>query len=201
MNRLSHVLASTLLTVIAAGSASAQAALNRDLPPLPEVREFIARHFAAKKDYQPGDIISQSDVKPLLEQLKQLGWSVRGAKSIIAQLPGDRDFVVDQLRTDRGTQFMRKVSQFPAVYDRLYRMSSLHGGRRLVADLIQARGGEELIEYLTMSDGGKQLGAMLGKTARGANFDQPLDRLFTEEALTKRLVENYEQELLKSAQQ
>jgi hypothetical protein len=140
------------------------------------------------------DILARSEVDPVFEQLRLMGWVVRDRKAIVKLLPRDTDFVLQKLRSGKGPKLMRTVSKYPLGYDRLYRLASLPGGRRLVVDLINKRGGGQFIEYLTASKGGHNLGKMLKSVPNGTDFNAPTGRIFTAEQLLERLQASHAQE-------
>jgi hypothetical protein len=163
---------------------------ERPLPEFPVIRAVVLRELVHPPKRAPDDMIARSEVEPVFDQLRLMGWVVRDRKAILKRLPRDTDFVLQRLRTDNGRRFMRKVSKFPLGYDRLYRLASLPGGRQLVVDLINDKGGSQLIAYLTGSQGGRNLGKMLKGVPNGADFNQPTGRIFTTEQLITRLRES-----------
>lgn len=183
---------SVVVSLLAAGVAdAAETAKGRPLPRFETVRQVVLRELVNPPARIPGDIIARSEVKPVFHQLRLMGWPVLDEKIILKQVPGDTDFVVRQLRTPQGRSFMRKVARYPQVYDRLYRLASLPNGRQTVNRLIRSKGGEQFLAYLTKSRGGKNMGKMLQATPRGANFNRPTGKIFTVDALIKRLKESY----------
>lgn len=80
------------------------AAEDEPLPPFGDVKKTVEQHFAEMPDYQPGDIVTQSEVQPLFAQLKQLGWTVADQKDILSRVPTSSDFLVRQLRTRQGAR-------------------------------------------------------------------------------------------------
>jgi hypothetical protein len=163
------------------------------LPKFTQIAAAVERHLAAIPGYEPGNLIARSEVEPLFKQLEHMGWIPQDRKAILAQLPDDNDFVVQQLRREAGRPFMRRIRQFPLAYDRLYHLAALPGGRQMVVDLIDGRGGEKFVEYLTTSQGGQNLGRMLERTTVGGNFNRPIDKLLTADRLIHRLKQSYDQ--------
>ncbi|OHB79540.1 MAG: hypothetical protein A2W31_07255 [Planctomycetes bacterium RBG_16_64_10] len=184
------IAAAGTLVVLLPGRAWGQAGAQ-PLPEFATVRALVLRALVALPERQPGDIIARSEVEPIFDQLRLMGWAVHERKHILHQTPGDTDFVLQQLRTDPGRRFMRRIAKYPSAYDRLCRLAALPGGRRLVVDLIQEPGGDRFIEYLTKSKGGKNLTQMLKDIPNAANFDQPTGKLFTAEQLIDQLQASY----------
>jgi hypothetical protein len=170
---------------------AAETAKGRPLPKFETVRQVVLRELVNPPARIPGDIIARSEVKPVFHQLRLMGWSVLDEKVILKHVPGDTDFVLQKLRTLQGRSFMRKVARYPQVYDRLYRLASLPHGRQTVDRLIRSKGGDQFLAYLTKSRGGKNLGKMLQSAPRGANFNRPTGKIFTADALIKRLKQSY----------
>src|ERR1043166_8448193 len=62
-----------------------------DQPSFGQIRAAVERHFAAVRGYERGDIISRSQVKSLLDELKSLGWVAADAAAILEAVPADDD--------------------------------------------------------------------------------------------------------------
>jgi len=186
--------------VVAAGLAGAAAQVKaRPLPKFATVRAVVLRELVRPPERMPSDIIARSEVQLVFDQLRLMGWPVRDEKAIVKHVPGDSDFVLQRLRTPQGRRFMRKIARYPQSYDRLYRMAALPHGRQTVVRLIQSKGGDQMIAYLTESRGGENLGKMLQNTPRGRKFNQPTGKIFTADALIKRLKQSYTAELRRRA--
>jgi hypothetical protein len=198
-SRLSHagyaLIVAVLLAGVASPSARSEAEESEQVKPLPSFETAAAsvrRDFLALSYYKPGDIISDSQVSEALDHVKLLGWTVPEAAKLLARVLDDKDYLVRQLRTERGLKFMRKISGQPASYDRLQRLSQLPRGRRMVYDLIHGTGGEEMITYLVSTDGGKNLGRMLSQAPQGVDFNKPTGNIYTVDQLIDRLEESYQ---------
>jgi len=168
-----------------------QAAGGQNLPPWEVVAEYVDRHFANITDYEVGDIISMSNVRPLIEGLDRIGWAVPARKFILENVPKDTDYVVKQLRTEPGMKFMRQISKYPECYDRLYHLAAIPRGRQQVYDLIRAKDGYQMIEYMTTTQQGKNLGTQLSHSPHGANFNKPTGLIYTAEDLKAALEKSY----------
>lgn len=187
---------------LTAGQAgAADRGKERPLPKFATVRAVVLRELVQPPERMPLDIVARSEVQRVFDQLRLMGWPVRDEKAIVKQVPGDTDFVLQKLRTPQGRRFMRKIAHYPQGYDRLYRLASLPHGRQTVVRLIQSKGGERMIAYLTESRGGKNLGKMLQDTPRGRNFNRPTGKIFTADALIKRLQQSYTAEVQRRAAQ
>ena len=190
-----RVLAVTLCGLLVAfgGKVAWAAAEAKPFPPFPEVKQAIEQYFAAISDYQPGDIITRSQVQPLFAQLQRLGWTVSDRNEILGQVPGDSDFLVRQLRTRRGRTFMRQIGSNPDTYDRLERISRLPRGRLTVSELIQRPGkGSDVINYLADNPKGIQASKQMSRKVTGTKFDKPTGRIYTVKMLLDRLEASHE---------
>jgi hypothetical protein len=176
-----------LLAFLLADPCRAQPVESKGVPEFSVISRCVERYFQGLDDHKPGDLISRGEVEPLFDALERLGWSTAAKPAILRRLPADTDLVVEQLRTEAGKKFMRKISKYPGAYDRLYRLSGLPNGRKLVSELIHTKGGHEMIEFLTTSRHGEELSQQLGKTAKGARFDEPVRKAFTADDLVKLL--------------
>jgi hypothetical protein len=161
------------------------------LPPFAKVKAAVEKHFAAQPDYQPGDIISQSEVASLLSELANIGFVVPDRKDILDKVPGDDDFLVTNLRTTAGRKFMGRMSNCAAGYDRLERLAVLPHGQQTIIDLIRGPGGEDMVKYMTQTPGGKAMGRQLANAPGGEGFNDPTGRLYTAQALLTRLQRSY----------
>ena len=152
------------------------------------IKSITTRHFASYPDRDPCEIISQSEVTTLLDQFRRMGWQSTTLNALTRTVLRDNDFLVRQLRTPAGKKFSKKIARYPDGYERMYQIVRLNNGRQLAHDLIHDRGGNELVEYLTTTAGGKNLSQQLSKTPQGAKFGESTNLLFTQDALTKRLL-------------
>ena len=181
--------------LILLGIQSTAVAADKKLPSWEDIASYIDRHFQNTPDFEPGDIISESNVEPLLDGLEKLGWTVLNRKEILNSVPKDSDYVVKQLRTKPGYKFMRQISGYPMCYDRLYHLAAIPRGRQQVYDLIRTKGGYEMIEYMTTTQLGKNLGTQLSKIPQGANFNKPTGLIYTATDLKAELQESYAETL------
>ncbi len=181
--------------VVTAPAATGATSNVDSLPDWSTLEQVAVRHLATLPDYQPGDLIVESNVMPMFDQFKQMGWNVTERRVIQRQLIKDADFIAKKFRTKKGMKFMRKITKYPDAFDRLYRMAALSGGRTLVNDLIAEPAGHEMIEYLTTSKGGENMGKMLARAPKGSQFNKPTGRIFTEKQLLTRLRECYARDL------
>jgi hypothetical protein len=152
-----------------------------------KIEQVVVDHFRAIPDYQPGTIITRSQVEPVLRKLDRLGWPVADRNEILDRVLADDDWLVQELRTSDGRKFASHIAGQAQGYDRLDRLTRLANGRRIVRDLIHGPGGYRMIEYMTQSRGGRALGRMLSKAPNGADFNQPTGRIYTLDALLAQL--------------
>jgi hypothetical protein len=183
-----------VLLAVLSGLRFAQAG-GAALPSFDQVQKLVDRQLATLSDYQPGDIVSQQQVEPIFEQLKQLGWVVRDRAEIMKLVPGDSDFIVRELRSAEGRTFMRQSGKYPLAYDRIDRLSRMIMGEKNVRALIRGPDGYKMIQYMTSTPYGRNMGQMLSQDPRGADFNSPTGRLYTADALLSRLQQSYDAEI------
>lgn len=176
--------------------ATAHPAAKADRPsaqrtPFSAVKAAVGKELRSRKGYRPGDILSRSDVRRALDAVEKRGWKVPDRKKILNDVLPDNDFLVRELRTRRGTVFMRKLSQVPQAYDRLDRLRRLPYGPRRIRELINNPGGYTLILYLVGTRGGKNLGRYLSELPSGRKFNRPTRRIYSEQQLLQRLQRSY----------
>ncbi|MCH9656247.1 MAG: hypothetical protein K0U86_22060 [Planctomycetes bacterium] len=168
------------------------------LPSLGEVLKITQEYFQGFKQYQPGDLITRNQMKPLFRQLQKAGWSVKSEPKILSRLHSESDFLAAQLKTAKGIKFMRKISQLPGGYDRLDHILAMPYGKRRIKEFINSPGGNLMIEYMTTTKGGKNLGKYLSKTKTGKGFNKPTSRIYTEKQLIQEIKRTYEEETAKN---
>ncbi|MDX1962810.1 MAG: hypothetical protein SFX18_06635 [Pirellulales bacterium] len=138
------------------------------------------------QDYEPGDLIRQSQAQEFIQAYRALGWDVPDAETLLAKVPADGEYLFDLLATRGGKPFMREIATIPSGYDKLDRLLQLPDGKQLVKQLINARDGNKLIAYLASTKGGKNLGKMLGAAA-DVDFNAPTGRIYTVRAFIQEL--------------
>lgn len=167
---------------------------GNDFPSGAEVQATAERYFASA-GIGPADLISQGEVKELLEAIEELGWEVEDQDKILAQTLTDSHPLVKTLSTRHGQKFMKKVSGYQLIYDRLDRVTGVSGGQRMLRDLVKLPDG---YRYAKMKTTGAvpDLLALLPKKGNGRkrqirDYDQPTGKLYTPTDVLKRLRESY----------
>jgi hypothetical protein len=200
MRRLVTCAALGLAALIAAPFASAAPPAakaqgeQRPMPTWDQVDEIVKKTLSDHYGYQPGDIISQSDVEKVIVKLAALGWKPADADKLIKATHADNDFIVSRLRNPAGWNFMRHIATYPDGYDRVDRLLHMPRGEMMVADLITNPGGYKLFQYMTTSQGGIEMGRMLENIPSGHDFNDPTGRIYTAEKLLGRLHKSYDVE-------
>ena len=146
------------------------------------------------EQHQENDLITQQDVSGLFKKIEKLGWEMnkQDRKRILDRLLSENDFLVRQLRTAHGKQFMRKISTLPGGYDRVDRIRKMPHGKQRIQEFIKGPDGDKLIEYLTTTRYGKNLGKQLSKAKNGRNFNQPTGMLYTRKDVLESLQKIYQ---------
>jgi len=185
----------TTLLVFACQQSASSATRAKGLENRPDfavIRAAVQRHFLVR-DIQPGEIIARGEVQALLPMLARMGWHVPRPKSLLGSIPGDRSFLVQQLRGSgkAGRLFMRQIAGLPGGYDRLDRLSRIPQGHQTIVRLLQGPDGHKMVEYMTSSHGGSELGKMLSRAPGGKQFNQPTGRIYTTYQLVHELQRRY----------
>lgn len=188
MRHLAKIPLIPVVIVVVVGNAAAVT----PIPPFAQVRQTVLQYFAKQPNYETGDLITADQVTKLLEQLRRQGLPLADGAQIVAQTPAAGEFLVEQLGSAAGRQFMQRIARYPQAYDRLDRLSRMPQGQQTVRDLIRGPGGDKLIEYLTTADGGKELGKMLSGTPTGKDFNSPTGRIYTVALLSDRLQQSHQ---------
>ncbi len=163
----------------------------KSMPSWKDVESAGAKYFEALPNYESGDIVSQGQVKPLLDQLAKAGWKVSDSAELLGQVSADDEFLVGQLRSKNGRKFMRKLGGSSEQYDRLRRLSETKGGERTVADILKLPNGNDVLAALVESKAGKDISRQLSKGPRTRNFNKPTDYVYTQKEVMSRLEESY----------
>jgi hypothetical protein len=162
---------------------SAASAHAEEPPDFPAVAGAALAYFNALPGYQPGDLVSQSQVEGALEAVAATGWDVPNGPAIVELALGDNSFLVTELSKPKGKKFMRKVARHKGGYQRLDGLSRIANGKDAVRILIRDPGGDKMIEYMATTEGGHELGNMMGGAKHGVNLNKPSGRIYTADEL------------------
>lgn len=157
------------------------------IPEMSAIEKAVLQHFAAKRDYRPGDMLTRDMASPLIDKLRRLGLPLPDAKQILDSLPTPDSFLAKQFATPGGQRFMRQIASYPGGYDRLDRLSQMPRGEQTVRDLIRGPDGYKMVEYMTTTEGGRELGKMLANSPDGRDFNAPTGRIYTADELLNRI--------------
>lgn len=152
-----------------------------------QIEQIVAEQMDRKRDYRPGDLISRADVEPIFNRLLELGVEPADRETLYDAFLPHNSFLVSELSTAAGMKFMRKVSKFPNVYDRLERLSWMPAGRELIRELTHRADGPEVLQSLTTLQGAEAVEKIMAGDIRGANFALPTGHIHTAEQLLERL--------------
>jgi hypothetical protein len=180
-----------------AASASAQESVSDSFPSWSEVRSAVQSHLATLPDLQPGDLITAADAAPALKAIEQMGWSGVGRGQTASKLLEDGSFLARELRSAPGRIFMRRVSGYRLIYDRLDRVSQMPGGQQLIHDMIRLPDGHRYAQF-TPHQGAPPMTDFLpkgvsGKAPRVPDIDKPTGRVYTQTDLLTALEAEYRQ--------
>jgi hypothetical protein len=191
LTKEASLFACLFLVVGAAMPNARNAAASADaFPTFAQVRSAVESHFHAKKDFQQQDLITAGDVAPILRELEQLGWKGVSRCDAAKQLLDDQSVLARELRSPPGEKFMRRVSSYKLIYDRLDRISWMTGGPQLIHDMVRLPDGHRYAQW-TPHRGAPSMVDFLpkgvsGKAPRVPDLDQPTGRIYTvSELLTK----------------
>ena len=176
---------------LAVVSGSTSAAPVKTMPSWDKIEQIARDYFQSLPNRQPTDIVSKTQVKPLLAELERSGWKAADSSAILKRVPGDDDFLVKQFRTAAGQEFMRQIARYPDGYDRVDHLSRLPQGEAKVRELIRGPGGYKMIEYMATAPGGKELGKMLSVDQGGRGFNSATGKLYTPAAVIEALKASY----------
>lgn len=163
-------------------------------PAFQPIRALVLRHFSRLPLYREGDLISRGQVQPLLDDLARLGLELPDPKGFIERIPAEGSFLVSQLRTRQGREFMLHLAGSPAAYERLERLAAMRRGRKTVAELIR-RGekGAGVIVYFAEDPDGKKMGRLMARREQSPNFNESTGKIYTVDQLLDELEKLYRQ--------
>jgi hypothetical protein len=162
------------------------------IPSFKDLDQLVRKYFAAKEDFETNDLISQSDVEPLFKQIPKKGFPLTDLAKILADVPDDNEFLVQELSTPDGRKFMRQISRYDDGYDRVDRLIRLPRGKATLDSLVTGPDGYKMIQYMTTTSGGKALGNQLSNASKGSEFNEPTGRIYTMPMLLTRLQYSYD---------
>lgn len=114
---------------------SAGASSGGGLPTFDEIAEYVEATLESKKDYEKGDLITQSDVAAIIARLEQAGLPVRVKQDGFDPLLPDSHKLVAVLRTKEGAAFVRQLKNSD-VLDRMARLAEFAEGLDLVQKIV-----------------------------------------------------------------
>ncbi|HEY4311561.1 MAG TPA: hypothetical protein VGN12_19095 [Pirellulales bacterium] len=184
-----------LLSLVAAfaGLGTATAAPRKVLPSLDQVEATVEGYFSQQARLQPGEIISRSQVRAVLDLLQRQGWKVPHQAELLERVLDDSDPLVRELRTKDGRKFSKQIAHFPHAYDRLDRLVRMPTGKSILWRSVHTPGGYQLFEYLTTAPGGNEMGRMLMNGSAGRDFNKPTGRIYTTSGLIAELRPRWEE--------
>ena len=186
--RMTVAIAGLLLaTCIPTVAADKTGPVEPALPAADQVLSTVTRYFAGKRNYQPGDLVSQADWDALVKLFTKSGWTPQDSARIRASLLPEKSFLVRQSQRPAGRDFLRRINRLPQGYDCLDHLSQLSTGEATIARLIDGPDGDKLIEYMTSAAGGTELGAMLSDAPGGKGFNRPTGHIYTANQLLPRI--------------
>jgi len=153
-----------------------------------------SRRYEQPEQLQDNDLVTQQDVSGLFKKIETLGWEINNQdrKKILDRLLPESDYLVRQLRSTQGRQFMKKISTLPGGYDRIDRLRKMPHGKYRIREFIKGPDGDLMIEYMTTTKNGKNLGKLLSNAKTGRNFNEPTGMLYTQKDVLQHLQKIYQ---------
>ncbi len=188
-----HLVCGLLCLAAAADAAAAGPEKRVAKEPLTRaaVEALIDKHLRSNSNYLPGDMLTQTEVEPIFNELIDRGYQSPENEGLYDSFLPQRDPFVKTMRSPQGIAFMRAVSRLPNVYDRLERLSWSPTGRAILAQLMGSADGRKALEQMLSEDGVKVVEETLSKDPRGKNFQLPTGKIHTANELIEHLCELY----------
>lgn len=142
----------------------------------------VVAGFAAKASIGPDELMTQSDVIPLVAALERAGMEF-DRKEFLGRVIEDQSALVRLIRSPRGRKFIGQTAGNQLMFDRLDRLSTEPGGERMLRDLMKlpdaaryakldtGRGVPDMIDFLP-----KQRSS---RTRRVKDYKKPTGKLYT----------------------
>ena len=108
-----------------------QAAPRTATPDIGTVTRAVEAYFASQPGYEPGDLITRSQIEKVFSKLDDAGAAVPHAEQIAERGLDDGSFVARELSTAAGRKFMRKLAQNPGTFAHLDRLSTIPARREI----------------------------------------------------------------------
>jgi hypothetical protein len=153
------------------------------------VAKVVDEFFATQPGYQKGDLVTRSHIEKVIAKLVSDGIKISDPASVVKLgLPED-SFLVRELSTPNGKNFMRKIARQSGAYSHLDRLSTIPRGQSIVSDLVRQKDGDKMIEYLATTKGGKNTSGMMANARGGVDLKKPTGRIYTADDLVAALNE------------
>ena len=166
------------------------------LPPFAEVERVVLTHFAPSYDFKEGDLITKSDVQPVLAALASIGWQLPHPELILNRVLDDNDFLVKQLKSSKGRRLYDRVAKYPGALDRLDRMREMHGGNKTLEVFVQKTPNNyDLMKTITTTKRGQRFAKDIAKFDDGSKFNTPTGRIYRVSELLPALKQLYDRQL------
>jgi hypothetical protein len=176
--RIDRLVALTIgLYLLEAGFVAA--AQRPATPDMGLIARTVDAYFASLPDYEPGDLITRSQIEQVLTKLDDSGAAVPGAEKIIERGLDESSFVAKELASASGRKFMRRLARNPSTFSHLDQLSRIPRGEKIIRDLIREKDGDKLIEYLATTKGGRNMGRMMANVNKGKDLNKPTGRIYT----------------------
>ncbi|MES1213733.1 MAG: hypothetical protein ABUL64_04025 [Singulisphaera sp.] len=183
----------TALLLLTVTCPLCQAAPRKILPSFDQIEATVEGYFSQEAHQEPGEIISRSQVRAVLDLLQRKGWKVPDQQALLDRILDDSDLLVRELRTKDGRKFARQVAHFPQGYDRLDRLIRMPTGKSILWRSVHTPDGYKLFEYLTTAPGGEEMTKMLMNSSAGRDFNKPTGRAYTTDGLIQLLRPRWEE--------
>ncbi|MCE9606944.1 MAG: hypothetical protein K8U03_18830 [Planctomycetia bacterium] len=157
------------------------------VPPFAVVQDLVEKQLAKKSGYRDGDLITRSDVAPIIPQLEKLGFPVREVSKGIEVLLADDHLLVTLLRTPQGEALIPKIKNLELALDRMDRLCYFSEGQELLRNLVVAPNALTVIEQLCLPETAKALAVKYPNEPSCQTLDLPTGRAFTQRQYIERL--------------
>jgi len=157
------------------------------VPSWNDVQKVIDAHVSSWRDGKPADLITRSDVAPLLKSLGKIGFHVAEIEEGVNFYLADNHPLVERLRTERGKKFMRAFGHLPDAYDRLARLCAFEEGRRLADEIIGGTNPDLTILWLCTAEAAAEIESRWPQEPFCQNFNVPSGRIYTRADLREHL--------------
>ncbi|HZZ71059.1 MAG TPA: hypothetical protein VFE24_02335 [Pirellulales bacterium] len=152
-----------------------------------DLAAVVKRTLSQNVDYRPGDLISQNEIEPIVDELLNLGVRPADNEELYDAILTANDHLVVLFQAPGSRAFIREAAKTPGAYDALERLGWTAAGREMLDQLIANPDGQKMFQTLMTPAGSAKFQELVKNDPRGRNFGLPTGRVHTADDFIQRL--------------